>query len=291
MLSLRVGDGLSSLPDGFEVDMKAMHSQGEALKCKHVAWSERATHACAGGQDSLLWDMVFKASPRYGTGFFVEFGSRDGVSHSNTFFFETQLAWRGILAEAMPHELGDVARSRPASAAIIGGICERDGPVQFSASTLGGWSGRRDAYDVARNGSGFGEATSVPCFSLSTLLPAFGIRHVDFMSVDTEGSELQALMGFPWDSVSVDVVGVEVLTGDDRRAAKERDIVQFMAGHRFKVLHELQFAQDTKDVFFVPLPVATMRGAHSVAGGRRSNDIRKFENTRRECRMFQRCAV
>jgi len=87
------------------------------------------------------------------------------VSESTTFFFETQLGWRGLLAEALPHELGDIARSRPASAAIVGGICEKDGPLEFSAGGVGWWSGRRDAYDAARNSSGSfsGGTVTMPC--------------------------------------------------------------------------------------------------------------------------------
>jgi hypothetical protein len=46
-------------------------------------------------------------------------------------------------------------------------------------------------------------------------------------------------------------------------------------------LQVLQFAKDTKDVFFVPSPAMSSR----------TNDYRRFESARKECRMFQRCAV
>ena len=249
------------LPVGFEPDKSLMLSQG--------------------GQDRLLWDQIFSKNPNYKTGFFVEFGARDGLGEANSYFYEKQLEWRGLLLEAIPGEQKEIARSRSRAVAIDGGICEKDSKIQFAATSVGGWSGRRDSYDVHRNTTTPFQSVDVACFSLATLLDLFGIQHVNYLSVDTEGSELQALMGFPFDSVTVDVIGVEILTGTPERSMKEKMIYDYMTDYDFEILVEHQFAGDTKDTFFVPIDKKRAK----------RNDYKKFEEMKLICQKLQRCLI
>src|SRR6056300_1481023 len=39
----------------------------------------------------------------YDNGFYVELGANDGVSQSNSLYFETKRNWRGVLIEPSPH--------------------------------------------------------------------------------------------------------------------------------------------------------------------------------------------
>merc|ERR550532_3541259 len=54
------------------------------------------------GQDKWLYSNIFgplglaDSSPNY----FIEFGARDGIMLSNTYFYEKELGWRGVLIEA-----------------------------------------------------------------------------------------------------------------------------------------------------------------------------------------------
>ena len=47
------------------------------------------------------------------TGFFIEFGGADGLTHSNSLMLETEYGWRGILLEPNPFEYGLLKRNRP----------------------------------------------------------------------------------------------------------------------------------------------------------------------------------
>lgn len=245
-------------PSNFTVDTKLMLSQG--------------------GQDALLWDKMFNHDVQFETGTFVEFGARNGKSESNTFFFENQLLWHGLLLEAIPKEQKDIGTNRPRSAVLDGAVCESNKKVDFSIAGIGGWSGRAEVYDESRKNN-LVETISVACFTLTTLLELFGIRHVSYLSVDTEGSELQALKGFPWGNVTVDVVGVEVLTGRPERKAKESDLLSYMASVGMEIWIDHQFAEDTKDTFFVPA-AKTLRNL---------NNYNKFLGAKNNCKILQRC--
>jgi hypothetical protein len=132
------------------------------------------------GQDIYLFDTLFRKSPHMNTGFFIEFGARDGVLHSNSFFYEKNLGWKGILAEALQKEQGNIAKNRSNSAVIDGGICEKPGKVTFMDSGIGGWGGIDDSYDHARlnHVTPMAQMLSIACFTLTELLDKFGVKHV-----------------------------------------------------------------------------------------------------------------
>ena len=234
-----------------------------------------------GGQDRFLWERLFAKDDPKEDGFFVEFGARGGVYDSNTYFFEKQKRWHGLLLEAVPGEQKTIGTDRPRAAALDGGVCETDSKVRFGAAEKG-WSGRLDQYDSKRaRVAGLTAATfEAACFTLATLCDLFGVRRIDYMSVDTEGSELLALRGFPWATVDVGVVGVEVVTGNAERAAKQAELYAYMASVGYAVFAEYKFAKDTMDVFFAPAEARKTR---------RSNDMARFAEMRTICKRLQRC--
>ena len=225
-----------------------------------------------GGQDRFLWERLFAKDDPKEDGFFVEFGARGGVYDSNTYFFEKQKRWHGLLLEAVPGEQKTIGTDRPRSAALDGGVCETDSKVRFGAAEKG-WSGRLDQYDSKRaRVAGLTAATfEAACFTLATLCDLFGVRRIDYMSVDTEGSELLALRGFPWAAVDAD---------DAERAAKQAELYAYMASVGYAVFAEYKFAKDTMDVFFAPAEARKTR---------RSNDMARFAEMRTICKRLQRC--
>lgn len=205
-----------------------------------------------GGQDRFLLEKVFKGNIHRNKGFFIEFGARNGVEHSNTHYFEKVLGWRGVLLEAVPREHGNIARDRPNSAVFNGAVCEGDS-ISFLVTDLVGWSGIETEYDNSR----FNQMKDMPrlkvkCHTLRKIVKQFGIKRINYLSVDTEGSELPALKTFPFDEVTVDVIGVEALLGSPDRDAKKEQLIAYMISQNYVVLEEYKFADDTADVFFVP---------------------------------------
>lgn len=241
-----------------------------------------STRKSQGGQDNMLWDTIFKDRPYYKSGFFIEFGARNGISESNSYFFENSLGWKGFLAEAIPDEQMGIANNRKNAAVIDGGICEEAGRKEFVIHHYGGWNGIAETYDKHRSDSLAGaKKVNVACVRLDTLLELFGVRRVNYMSVDTEGSELQALRSFPWDKVTVDVLGVEILLGDTSRQKKEEELTNFMKSKDYKIFKRHKFADDTADLFFVPNFLDN--------DDEYMYDNEKFESMKKTCQLMQRC--
>lgn len=145
-------------------------------------------------------------------GFFVEFGATDGVSLSNTLSLEQRLGWRGILAEPGRCWREALRRNRRA---ILDERCvwsETGSRVVFNEtpegefSTVDAYSGRDSHAERRRGGSRY----EVETVSLNDLLACHHApNQVDYLSVDTEGSELRILRAFDFEKYRVDVLTIE----------------------------------------------------------------------------------
>lgn len=152
-------------------------------------------------------------------GFFVEFGATDGVDLSNTCMLERTYQWRGILAEPARIWHERLARNR---GCVVDHRCvwHKSGETlvfnetsQPELSTLEAFSAG-DSHAQARE---CGKRYPVATVALNDLLAEHvAPRHIDYLSVDTEGSELDILRGFDFDRYRVDIITVEHNLGPAR---------------------------------------------------------------------------
>ena len=157
------------------------------------------------------WDLDSRAAR---AGYFVEFGAFDGLTNSNTLLFERQFGWRGILAEPLKSAVAQCARNRHV---IIDPRCVWQAsnevlefnivPGAEQLATLKSFEAG-DFHAERRRESQ--QSMQVRTVSLNDLLmehraPAI----IDYMSVDTEGSELAILQAFDFDRWQINVMSVE----------------------------------------------------------------------------------
>ena len=155
-------------------------------------------------------------------GIFVDIGGYDGVTGSNTFFFEAWRGWTGLLVEPVETSL-EKARSLRRCACVGCAIAETDGKAEFIEVESGftQMSGMAHSYDPAmlervRADARHREALrAVETRSLASLLSEHAIMRADFISLDIEGGELEVLRGFPFDRFDVTVWAIENNTGND----------------------------------------------------------------------------
>lgn len=138
----------------------------------------------------VLFELDLKAD-----GYFVEFGAYDGSFHSNTKLLEERFGWHGLLIEPNPElaeALRDVRRATVDSRCVWD---ESGKEVQLlvtddaELSTVAEHASA-DLHTEARR-SGTVREIAVPTVSLDDILDEYSAPNVvDFMSVDTEGTEL-----------------------------------------------------------------------------------------------------
>lgn len=196
-----------------DIDSNANEAQQEALRNKSVSQL---------GQD--LW-VLEKTDYKRG-GFFVEVGATDGVLLSNTWLLEKEYGWRGICAEPNPKFFEQLKRNRNCkiSDQYIGGITGKK--VEFvMADVFGGaaeyansdmHAGKRETYKEA------GHVKTVESISLNDFLLQHGApRDIDYISIDTEGSEYEILSTFPFDKWCVRLLTVEHNFTDNREKIRK----------------------------------------------------------------------
>lgn len=155
--------------------------------------------------------VLFKLKLKKG-GFFVEFGATDGVGLSNTLLLEKKFEWKGILAEPGRRWLPRLKANRTC---IIDSRCvwsESGKTIEFldaqfgELSTVKGFEDRDFNKDARRENVVY----PVETVSLNDLLSEHDAPlDIDYVSVDTEGTELDILNAFDFAKYNVKIFTVE----------------------------------------------------------------------------------
>jgi FkbM family methyltransferase len=172
--------------------------------------------------NQTLW--VLHETRHRRSGYFVEFGATDGMELSSTYPLERDFGWTGILAEPNPvwHErLGHNRRSVIEHRCVFTRTGER---VKFAATRYPGLSTiseflSKDGHAKSREEH---RIIDVETVSLNDLLASHKApRTIDYMSIDTEGSELSILQRFDFEKWDVGLFSIEHNFTPQERALDE----------------------------------------------------------------------
>lgn len=168
------------------------------------------------GQDAYLNEHIFKNKKN---GVFVDVGAHDGISFSNTYFFEKELGWTGVCIEPHPDCFAKLVQQRTARcfAACAGNY---EGEVKFLK--ISGYpemlSGVLSLYDPAHIArieaelayyGGSSQIIAVPMRRLTSMLHEAQLYEIDFLSLDVEGSELEVLQGIDFSQFRIHYILIE----------------------------------------------------------------------------------
>jgi FkbM family methyltransferase len=177
------------------------------------------------GQDRLIYQAFFKDKKE---GCFLEIGADDGVDKSNSLFFEQSLGWKGMCIEPRPNAFAKLKTNRKC-------ICENYALSTSSGKqsflSIEGWgkglSGLINNYEeqhkqriqmeLASEQGRNSQTTviSVPTIKVGDLLDKHQMLHIDFLSLDTEGSELDILKTIDFGKYTINVCTIENNYGGD----------------------------------------------------------------------------
>lgn len=146
---------------------------------------------CNGIALDIKLDKIFKFK-KYG--FYIEIGANDGLTQSNTAYFEKEMGWKGILIEPCKKMYDLCVINRPNSICINCACVSNDYNEQYingdfiSGSLMASVNSDR----VEKNKE---KLCSVKAETLTTILDNNKIDSIDFISIDTEGYEYNILKG------------------------------------------------------------------------------------------------
>jgi FkbM family methyltransferase len=145
-------------------------------------------------------------------GYFVEFGATDGIKLSNTYLLEKDYGWTGILCEPGKIWQNGLAKNRTA---LIDYRCVWSKSGEYFSfnqapmaelSTLESFNDSDSHADSRKDGLVY----QVETVSLNDLLEYHNAPlKIDYLSIDTEGSELDILAAFNFSKYDITIITVE----------------------------------------------------------------------------------
>jgi len=145
-------------------------------------------------------------------GFFVEFGATDGVSLSNSWLLEKHYDWSGILAEPAQHWHKSLMKNRECRIDTRCVWSQSGETLQFNETEEAELSTIVDfvGSDHKSKDRVVARPYQVETVSLMDLLVSNKAPHtIDYMSIDTEGSEPTILKNFDFNAFEIGIITVE----------------------------------------------------------------------------------
>ena len=152
-------------------------------------------------------------------GYFVEFGATNGIDLSNTRLLEQSYGWTGILAEPDPRWHAALKKNRSCT---IDDRCvwkTTGETLEFAMAQDGEFSTISEFREggTHSNRTLNAEQTAVETISLIDLLKYHSApKEIDFLSIDTEGSEYEILSSFDLREYKFHAIAVEHNFSSDR---------------------------------------------------------------------------
>ena len=187
-------------------------------------------------QSQLLQDIFVAGMLEWKrNGFFVEFGATNGVDLSNTFMLEKDFGWTGILAEPGRNWHRELLKNRAASISTECVWGQNGMELEFIESEFPEFSTIKifenyDGMQLSRNAR---RKYLVKTITLEGLLTKFNApNHIDYISIDTEGSEFEILKDFNFEKFSFGILTVEHNYSENQKLIDE-----LLSSHGYSRIH------------------------------------------------------
>lgn len=197
----------------FSALLKYHGSETELYRDREQAFLAHVIKNFNASKAQLFQDLfvLFTTNEKRG-GYFVEFGATNGVTLSNSWLLEKSFGWNGILAEPARCWHADLRANRNCQIET-NCVWDKSGErLEFNEVSLGELStiksfSESDGHFMDRKK---GDVYVVETISLNELLEKHRApSEIDYMSVDTEGSELTILDSFDFSQFDVRIITVE----------------------------------------------------------------------------------
>lgn len=173
------------------------------------------------GQDVLMEAFLIQKNLNFN---FCDIGAFDGVTYSNSYLFEIKYKWRGICVEPNPEIFVELKTNRKSINENLA-ICNSNGYQEFLkvvgySNMLSGLSNNYSKSHMKRLQREVRERNQtvnkilIKCSKLQDLIDKHSLNNFGFISIDTEGSELEVLESLDLTKTHVTLFIIENSLGD-----------------------------------------------------------------------------
>jgi len=161
-------------------------------------------------------------------GYFIEIGASNGIVLSNTYLLEKEYNWKGICVEPIPEKFESLCKNRPNSLCYDYAVYnESNKIVVFTIANicdlLSGISDHIDCH-VNKVNDNKTEITRTTITLNDLLEKSNAPTFIDYLSLDTEGSELEILKSVDFQKYTFGLIDIEHNFIEPRRS-QMRDLL------------------------------------------------------------------
>lgn len=214
--------------------LNRVHSLGENLNFKQFACLNLVKSS-----SQSLQDLFALYCHPVGQGFFVEFGASDGQTISNTLMLEKEMGWTGIISEPAQVFRSSLESQRSCSIDFRC-VTSRSGEVALFEEHTNPDNSRILTSDLGGRRASSAKVYEVETVSLEDLLKQHhSPKQINFLSIDTEGSEFDILANFDFASFKIEALSIEHNFRSDRQL-----IHKLLISNGFTQVEKLLSGQD-----------------------------------------------
>lgn len=173
------------------------------------------------GEDTYIFKhFINKINP---TGLFVELGGMNGLTYSNTKFFEDTLAFKGTIIEPTD-QYYELVNNRPLCNNYKLAVNYTKGPVKIIGNYATAGLVQTMAEDFKNQWHRNSNEYFVEGEPFRDILQKSNIKYIDLLSIDVEGAELVVLKTFDF-NIPVYVIVIELDNHNPEKDQECRDIL------------------------------------------------------------------
>ena len=181
------------------------------IKPKHQELLSSIAYKCKSQLGQEIFALIENDFKR--DGYFIEFGATDGLELSNTHLLEKEFGWTGILAEPAKIWHEELQKNRSCNIETQC-VWSKSGEVlsfhESDTAVLSTVNSLRTIADGNKEYRLEGKQYDVQTISLEDLLKKYSApKRIDYLSIDTEGSEYEILSNFNFDAYDIRVITCE----------------------------------------------------------------------------------
>ena len=181
-------------------------------------------------------------------GYFIEIGANNGITQSNTYYFEKVKKWRGILIEPSPNNYILCKKNRSKANKFYCNACvsfdfkEEFVKIAYSdlvSTPINLESDISNPFLQAQQGLTSFKEDEIPIYGAipktmnEILTDSSSPRNIDFFSLDVEGAEIEVLKGIDYNKYKFRYILVESST--------PKIIEDFLAKHNYRLTEKLSY--------------------------------------------------